>query len=126
MLKTFERFYFKQSLPKGAGEYPHKSQRVAGPRKCGAAVGISLLSCKQAEILVIAHVLPVNGGHLDISSHPGVKKSIHASPTVLLDLKNGVTCPTFSYVTFESRHPNYVHSEGRHFDLSVSPWSACP
>ena len=32
--------------------------------KCGVAVGISLLSCMQAEIIVIAYVLPVNVVHL--------------------------------------------------------------
>ena len=30
----------------------------------GVAVGISLLSCIQAEVFVIANVLQVNGGHL--------------------------------------------------------------
>ena len=48
------------------GEYPYEFQRVAGPRNCEVAVGISLLSCMQAEIFVIANVLLVNGGHLEV------------------------------------------------------------
>ena len=34
------------------------------PENVGVAVGISLLSCIQADIDDIAYVLPVNGGHV--------------------------------------------------------------
>ena len=34
------------------------------PEIVGVAVGISLLSCTQAEIIVIAYVLPVYGDYL--------------------------------------------------------------
>jgi hypothetical protein len=46
------------------GEYPHESYRVAGPKNLGVAVGISLLSYIQAEILHIAYVLPANRSHV--------------------------------------------------------------
>ena len=51
----------------------------------------------------------------DFSSHPGVEEYIPTGPTVLLDLKNGVTCRQFSDITLESRHPMYIRSDGRHF-----------
>ena len=44
-------------------------------------------------------------------------KSVHISLTVLLDVKTGVNCWRFNDVTFESRHPIYIRSEGRDFDF---------
>ena len=64
------------------GEYFHQSHRVAIPRKCGVAVGISLLPCIQAEIFVIVYVLPVNGGHLWFTSHPDVEDNLRQSHRV--------------------------------------------
>ena len=52
------------------------------PENVGVAVGISLLSCIQAEIPVIAHVLPVTSGHLLFTSQPDVGDHLHQSQRV--------------------------------------------
>ena len=43
---------------------PQYSNHVARPRNIGIAVGISLLTCIEAEIYVLSFLLPVNGRHL--------------------------------------------------------------
>ena len=47
---------------------------LADPQNMGIAIGISLLSCIETEEYVIAYVLPVNGGHVWITSHPDVRE----------------------------------------------------
>ena len=42
------------------------------PEIVGVAVGILLLSCKQASIYVTVCALPVYGGHIRFTSHPDV------------------------------------------------------
>jgi len=41
----------------------------------GIAVGISLLSCMEAEIYVISYLLPVNGSHFLFLSYPHIWQS---------------------------------------------------
>jgi len=43
---------------------PSSLYLLSDPGNMGVAVGISLLSCIQAEIDVISYLLPVNGCHL--------------------------------------------------------------
>ena len=47
------------------------------PENVEVAVGASLLSCIQAEIFVIAYVLPVNGGDVQFTSQPDVREYLH-------------------------------------------------
>ena len=49
----------------------------------GVAIAISLISYIQAELYVIAYAVPVNGGHVNLTS-----ESIRTSPTELLDPEN--------------------------------------
>jgi hypothetical protein len=62
------------------------------PENVGVAVRISLLSYTQAEILDLAYVLLVNGGHVwfTILHLPATRmsESIHSSLTVLIDADN--------------------------------------
>ena len=46
----------------------------------GMAVGISLLSCKEAEIYVMSFLLPVNSRHLRFSTYPEIGQYYHFSP----------------------------------------------
>ena len=78
------------------------------------AVRSSLLAYVQVEIYVIAHVLPVNGGHLWFTSHTDVGEYPHMSRRAAGPQKWG-TRRKFSDITFESRHPTYIRSDGRHF-----------
>ena len=43
---------------------PNSLSVLPDPENMGIAVGISLLTCIQAEAYVISYVLPVNGCHL--------------------------------------------------------------
>ena len=73
-------------------EISHVSPSVLlNPDNVGLAVGISLLSGAQAEIFVIAYVLPLND----------------------------VTCRTFLDITLELHHPIHIRFDGRHFDFFV-------
>ena len=51
----------------------HNSPTVLlDPENVEVAVGISLISYMQADLYVVAYVLPVDGGHLWFTSHPDV------------------------------------------------------
>jgi len=83
----------------------------------GLAVGISSLSCIQAEIFDIAYVLPVMSAIFDFPGHSSIEEYSLYSSNVLLDLKNGVICRKFNDITCESRNLIYIRFDGRHFYL---------
>jgi len=78
------------------------------PENVGVAIGISL-------IFVIVYVLLVMAAIFDFPGYSCIEE-LHSS-NVLLDLKNGVICQTFSDITLKSRNLIYIRSVGRHFDF---------
>ena len=47
------------------------------PVNIGIAVGISLLSCIEAEIYTMSYLLPVNGRHLGFMTHTYIGQHTH-------------------------------------------------
>ena len=52
-------------------------------------------------------------------------ENIHLSPTMLLDIENGVTRRKFGDITFELRHPIYNQSDGRHYNFCERGLNYC-
>ena len=84
-------FYYPVAL---TSDNIHKSPIVfLDPDNVGVAFGISLSSHTEAEINDIAYVLqvlPVNGGHLRLTSHPDVGKYTHLFHRVARPRQYGV------------------------------------
>ena len=59
------------------------------PENMGIVVGISLLSCIEAEIYVRSFLLPVSGRHLRFSTYPDIGQYCHLSPRVARPQKHG-------------------------------------
>ena len=59
------------------------------PENARIAVGTSLLSCIQAETIVIPYVLAANGGHLDSPVTLASESMVHVSQSVAAPLKCG-------------------------------------
>jgi len=62
---------------------PSSLYLLSEPGNMGIAVGISLLSCKRAEIYVISYALPINGRHLCFMTYPDIKKHHYFSLRIL-------------------------------------------
>ena len=59
------------------------------PKNMGIAVGMSLLSCIEAEICIISYLLPVDGCHLRFPTYPDVGQYSHLSLRVARPRKLG-------------------------------------
>ena len=66
----------------------------------GIAVGISLLSCIEAEIYVMPFLLPVNGRHLRFYTNSDIGQYCHLSLRVAWPRKHGYSCWSFVPMLF--------------------------
>jgi len=99
-----------------------RSSLVVSPdlENMGIAVGISLLSCIEAEICVISYLLLVNGSHLWFLMDPNIGHSYEYYSRAAQPRKHGYSRWNFVAITYTTEDKSFIYVlpvHGRHFDF---------